>query len=1430
MARISQYDQDSTLNKLDKVVGTDSATGATKNYTINSLVGLINDENLVSAFDGVIYTFQSYVDPAGEVKGVLNLNASDAATTTFSTVGTIYLSVLDFKGDSVEEYLEYVGSDNPKFLKISKFGDVNTFGIFEITAMVDYGSNKYKKLTVVARGANGSLTPNDRYFVANYSAQYDQNFDDDSITEFGDVNNNFFTGTGITELTNAGSGAIITSAERTKLSTALIEADVVDVLTDTATDAPLSANQGKVLKELIDDINTLLTSDNVNLDTLQEVVDFIEANKDSLDNLTIGNIAGLQAALDAKQNTEVGKGLSENDFTTILKNKLDGIAAGAEVNVNADWTAVSGDAFIENKPTGILTNTSTDSSIALSVTALTDVTSAGSGAIITGAERTKLTNLSLVGTAGKIAYFSDTDSVVSDDNLHWDASNDRLGIGTSSPIGLLELYKGDSGQTSVVAGGDNLVLNDSANGGMTILTPSTAIGSIFFGDEADNDVGYLRYDHSSNEMWFGVSGSRPITINSSGNVGIGEADPGGYWTQARQLVLSGTNNGLTIKSATAGNGRIVFTNTKSTTAGLSDGGMISYSHQNNAMIFNSNGSEAMRIDSSGNVGVGIASPNASGSRKTLHIEDSDGAAIRLADDGVSSLIRYDNTNGLSIGTVGSKNVVLSTSDTERMRIDSSGNVGIAETTPTQKLHVSGNARVTGAIYDSTNSAGGSGQVLMSTGSGTNWSNVASMSTLRLRSAAGQSADAITDIAIQWDTQEIAPDSNFVHSTSTNNSRIQVVNSGKYLVTGYLNYTGTTSNYRLATRISIRVNGATILSDFFDGTYIRGNTGIEDHGGSFSLVVDLSANDYIEVLSKRTSSASGNGTIADGTNISLVRLAGVKGEKGDTGGVSIANYGDNRLVTSGATESAINGESNLTFDGSTLALTGDQTISGDLTVSGNLIGATATSGFSVTGDLTIDTDTLFVDSANDRVGIGTTSPDAKLQVDGGANPFVLDMGAYGGLADGGIDVTATAGGDGNYGGAISFGNSSDGGRAAIAAVQSGTDPDRTSLAFIVHPNNTAGTTAEEAYRIHTASGSIKHGFGTTDPEKYFTVAGGELSVDRLGASDNAKMSLRSDDDRYSQIYFDSPSTADGIIRYYNDDREFAFLHDGKKRAWLKVTSTTNINQAEFVIQKNNNNSTSFVLQNSHTGRTSDDIHEILFRGYNDGSVSGTQSLEDYSKVRGRDRSKVEDSEVGEVEFAVRRFGTGGHQAAFRIQGSKDNVGGVKAYNNFRDNVVIKKDGGDPERALATYASSHAMLSVIDNTQVSDDSPSVVFENTNGSGNGNPTVRLWKNSNSPAVNDNLGALQFAANNDAGDLVKYGNITGTITNITDGAETGYLSINVQAGGEQYPGEKVKFYSDQMQLQSGVKLNIANIPTSATGLSSGDIYSDGGTLKIVT
>lgn len=54
---------------------------------------------------------------------------------------------------------------------------------------------------------------------------------------------------------------------------------------------------------------------------------------------------------DLKVDKVAGKELSTNDFTNILKTKLDGIQDGAEVNINADWNATTGDAQILNKPT-----------------------------------------------------------------------------------------------------------------------------------------------------------------------------------------------------------------------------------------------------------------------------------------------------------------------------------------------------------------------------------------------------------------------------------------------------------------------------------------------------------------------------------------------------------------------------------------------------------------------------------------------------------------------------------------------------------------------------------------------------------------------------------------------------------------------------------------------------------------------------------------------------------------------------------------------------------------------------------------------------------------------------------------------------------------------------------------------------------------------
>ena len=66
------------------------------------------------------------------------------------------------------------------------------------------------------------------------------------------------------------------------------------------------------------------------------------------------------------------------------------------------------------------------------------------------------------------------------------------------------------------------------------------------------------------------------------------------------------------------------------------------------------------------------------------------------------------------------------------------------------------------------------------------------------------------------------------------------------------------------------------------------------------------------------------------------------------------------------------------------LSSSPTASGALTVTGLVTAGSAT----ITGALTVDTTTLVVDSANDRVGIGTATPVAKLIVRDGSNRNLL----------------------------------------------------------------------------------------------------------------------------------------------------------------------------------------------------------------------------------------------------------------------------------------------------------------------------------------------------------------------------------------------------------------------------------------------------------
>jgi hypothetical protein len=101
-------------------------------------------------------------------------------------------------------------------------------------------------------------------------------------------------------------------------------------------------------------------------------------------------------------------------------------------------------------------------------------------------------------------------------------------------------------------------------------------------------------------LGFGVDGSERARIDSSGNVGIGNTSPSSYNGVADNLVIGTSGStGLTIVSGTSNDGSIHFAD--GTSGADAYRGQIYYAHNGNYMVFGTDGTERLRIDSSGSL-------------------------------------------------------------------------------------------------------------------------------------------------------------------------------------------------------------------------------------------------------------------------------------------------------------------------------------------------------------------------------------------------------------------------------------------------------------------------------------------------------------------------------------------------------------------------------------------------------------------------------------------------------------------------------------------------------------------------------------------------------------------------------------------------------------------------------------------------------------
>jgi cytoskeletal protein CcmA (bactofilin family) len=308
-------------------------------------------------------------------------------------------------------------------------------------------------------------------------------------------------------------------------------------------------------------------------------------------------------------------------------------------------------------------------------------------------------------------YHDGTDSFVAD------AGTGRLILRGSSQV-RLETATG----TQMISADDGGAAKLYHNGIKKLETTSTGIdvtGAVNLGDTYGLQWGTgnerITGVNTGNSLRFVTNNAEAMRIDSSGNVGIGVSSPSyelGFGDSSgveRFSIDVGTIEAEAIHVATA-NRHLTFD--------ASGPGSRYISFKTGSTAYN--GTEKVRIDSSGNVGIGTTSPNAAEFSATpngvLEVEGTKPVVYLSETDTTDAHAWLGVSNGVTyLGSTGSGLQIRTGTDSAstKVTIDTSGNVGIGTSSPSQKLEVSGTDSriyITSANTDIDMDSSGNGQI------------------------------------------------------------------------------------------------------------------------------------------------------------------------------------------------------------------------------------------------------------------------------------------------------------------------------------------------------------------------------------------------------------------------------------------------------------------------------------------------------------------------------------------------------------------------------------------------------------------------------------------------------------------------------------------------------------------------------------------------